>query len=115
MLTSGSPTSIGSSAATDPSQIQEEEENAALREEESNRLEREARSLAIEKAYVHDVYEHMAKYVSESGRIRTWPKVRQFIEELEFGSLVCDVGDDYLNNDIALKNLLKQKITDTIL
>ncbi|XP_040567318.1 uncharacterized protein fid [Lepeophtheirus salmonis] len=60
-------------------------------EEESNRLEREARSIAIEKAYVHDVYEHMSKYVSDS-RFRTWPRVRQFLDELEFGSLVCDVG-----------------------
>ena len=52
---------------------------------------REARSIAIEKAYVHDVYEQMSHYISEA-RYRPWPRVKQFLEEMEPGSLVCDVG-----------------------
>lgn len=50
--------------------------------------ERVARSVALEKAYVHDVYEQF----SEGPRGRPWPKVNQFLADLEPGSLVCDVG-----------------------
>lgn len=50
--------------------------------------ERVARSVALEQAYVHDVYEQF--YDSHVGK--PWPKVQQFIENLEPGSLVCDVG-----------------------
>ena len=56
------------------------------------RAEREARSIAIEKAYVHDVYEQISHHVSDS-RYRAWPRVKQFLQELETGSLVCDVGE----------------------
>lgn len=51
--------------------------------------ERVARSVALEKAYVHDVYEQF----SEGPRGRPWPKVNQFLADLEPGSLVCDVGE----------------------
>lgn len=59
--------------------------------DEATLREREARSIAIEKAYVHDVYEQISQQLSDS-RYRTWPKVKQFIQDLEPGSLVCDVG-----------------------
>lgn len=55
------------------------------------RKEREARSIAIERAYVHDVYEQISQHISDS-RYRAWPRVKQFLQELEPGSLVCDVG-----------------------
>jgi hypothetical protein len=60
--------------------------------------EREARSVALEKAYVHEVYEQIsgaqlpAGASADSRRGRAWPKVKQFLSELEPGSLVCDVG-----------------------
>ncbi|XP_055906919.1 uncharacterized protein LOC129942136 [Eupeodes corollae] len=45
------------------------------------------RSAALERAYVHDVYENCEE---PSGTIR--PKVAQFLGALDAGSVVCDVG-----------------------
>lgn len=45
------------------------------------------RSAALERAYVHDVYENCEEPL---GSIR--PKVAQFLSNLDPGSLVCDVG-----------------------
>ncbi|XP_067000150.2 uncharacterized protein [Anabrus simplex] len=64
--------------------------------------EREARSVALEKAYVHEVYEQISatQFPGDGPRGRAWPKVKQFLSELEPGSLVCDVGcgnGKYLN------------------
>ena len=55
---------------------------------------REARSVAIEKAYVHDVYEQISHQVfnNDSRANRGWPKVKQFVQDLEPGSIMCDVG-----------------------
>ena len=53
--------------------------------------EREARSVALERTYVHDVYCQMARQLTDL-RHRPWPRVRQFLTDLEPGSLVCDVG-----------------------
>ncbi|KAF0310800.1 putative tRNA methyltransferase 9B [Amphibalanus amphitrite] len=61
--------------------------------DEAARRDREARSLALEKTYVHDVYRLKARQFTES-RHRPWPRVRQFLAELEPGSLVCDVASD---------------------
>jgi hypothetical protein len=61
-------------------------------EELSSSTEREARSIALEKAYVHDVYQQIASHFSDA-RYRAWPKVKQFLLELEPGSIVCDVGE----------------------
>lgn len=60
-------------------------------EECSSSTEREARSVALEKAYVHDVYQQIACHFSDS-RYRAWPRVKQFLLDLEPGSFVCDVG-----------------------
>ncbi|KAF5301448.1 hypothetical protein FQA39_LY02177 [Lamprigera yunnana] len=49
---------------------------------------RVARSVALEQAYVHDVYEQF----SENPRSRPWPRVQQFLDDLEQGSIICDVG-----------------------
>lgn len=45
------------------------------------------RSAALERAYVHDVYENCEEPV---GSIR--PKVAQFLSNLDPGCIVCDVG-----------------------
>lgn len=45
------------------------------------------RSAALERAYVHDVYENCEE---PFGSIR--PKVAQFLANLDSGSFVCDVG-----------------------
>jgi hypothetical protein len=45
------------------------------------------RSAALERAYVHDVYENCEE---PAGTIR--PKVAQFLANLDPGSFVCDVG-----------------------
>ncbi|XP_050303328.1 uncharacterized protein LOC126741067 [Anthonomus grandis grandis] len=50
--------------------------------------ERGSRSLALEQTYVHDVYEQYY----DNPRSKPWPKVQQFMEKLEPGALVCDVG-----------------------
>ncbi|XP_031826833.1 class I SAM-dependent methyltransferase fire dancer [Nomia melanderi] len=48
-----------------------------------------ARSVALEQAYVHEVYEQCAEKTVQS---RHWPRICQFLEELEPGALVCDIG-----------------------
>uniref|UniRef100_A0A182PS83 Methyltransferase type 11 domain-containing protein n=1 Tax=Anopheles epiroticus TaxID=199890 RepID=A0A182PS83_9DIPT len=55
--------------------------------ERSGRTDTSGRSAALERAYVHDVYENCEE---PNGQIR--PKVAQFLGGLEPGSLVCDVG-----------------------
>ncbi|XP_033217782.1 uncharacterized protein LOC117173371 [Belonocnema kinseyi] len=59
--------------------------------------EQTARSLALEQAYVHEVYEQCAEKTVQS---KQWPRIYQFLEELEPGALVCDIGcgnGKYLN------------------
>ncbi|CAH0560370.1 unnamed protein product [Brassicogethes aeneus] len=51
--------------------------------------EKTARSVALEQTYVHDVYEQLD---AEGLHNEPWPKVEQFIDELEPGSIVCDIG-----------------------
>lgn len=55
--------------------------------DEKSRTDTNGRSAALERAYVHDVYEHCEEPV---GSIR--PKVAQFLAGLDAGSVVCDVG-----------------------
>lgn len=52
-----------------------------------SRTDTSGRSAALERAYVHDVYENCEE---SAGSIR--PKVAQFLAGLDAGSLVCDVG-----------------------
>ena len=58
---------------------------------EEGRRERDARSVALEKAYVHDAYEQICRHCPPDAG-RPWPKVTTFLEGLEPGSLVADVG-----------------------
>lgn len=63
---------------------------------ERSRSDSNGRSAALERAYVHDVYENCEEPV---GPIR--PRVAQFLAGLDAGSLVCDVGcgnGRYLNS-----------------
>ncbi|XP_053691416.1 uncharacterized protein LOC128739941 [Sabethes cyaneus] len=55
--------------------------------ERNSRTDASGRSAALERAYVHDVYENCEEPV---GHVR--PKVAQFLAGLEPGSVVCDVG-----------------------
>ncbi|XP_049533519.1 uncharacterized protein LOC125950009 isoform X2 [Anopheles darlingi] len=66
-----------------------EEETTETRSmtDRSSRTDVSGRSAALERAYVHDVYENCEE---PNGQIR--PKVAQFLTGLEPGSLVCDVG-----------------------
>ncbi|KAK4886471.1 hypothetical protein RN001_002742, partial [Aquatica leii] len=69
-----------------------------------------ARSVALEQAYVHDVYEQF----SENPRSRPWPRVQQFLEDLEQGSIICDVGcgnGKYLNVNTSIFNIGGDKST----
>ena len=79
--------SSSSLASSDCRSLCEEEQ----RRQRESKKEREARSLALEKAYVHDVYEQISANFSDS-RYRPWPRVKQFLMDLEPGSFVCDVG-----------------------
>ncbi|GAB6020061.1 hypothetical protein CHUAL_002800 [Chamberlinius hualienensis] len=74
-----------SSPSTEPTTCQTQEE------EIKNKVEREERSMALEKTYVYDVYDQIAPYFRMS-RNRTWPKINQFLLDLEPGSLICDAG-----------------------
>lgn len=50
-----------------------------------------ARGAALERAYVHDVYEQ----AGDDGPCAPAPAVRSFLSDLEPGSLVCDIGKIY--------------------
>lgn len=61
-----------------------------------------ARSVALEQAYVHEVYEQCAEKTAQT---RHWPSVYKFLEELEPGALVCDIGKFILIIIITLFHL----------
>ena len=72
---------------------------------EDSRKEREARSVALEKAYVHDVYDQISLHLrGEQGR--PWPKVSKFLEDLEPGSLIADVGKELSSLTIICRKKL---------
>lgn len=45
----------------------------------------------LEREHVHSVYNKIAPYFNDS-RYKAWPKVRQFLLDLQPGSIVADVG-----------------------
>lgn len=61
----------------------------------SNMMEEAASQL--ERDHVHSVYEKIAPYFNDS-RYRAWPKVRQFLVDLEPGSIVADIGERPLSS-----------------
>ncbi|XP_025423500.1 uncharacterized protein LOC112692895 isoform X2 [Sipha flava] len=63
--------------------------SVACRAGAMDRADRLARSLELEKAYVHDTYQEM---YHPAHKTKPWPKVTQFLHDLEPGSLVCDIG-----------------------
>ena len=71
---------------------------------EAKRKEREARSIAIEKAYVHDVYEQISQHVSDN-KYRAWPRVKQFLQDLEPGTLLCDVGKNEIRKVVVIHSV----------
>ena len=48
--------------------------------------------ITLEQTHVHDVYARVAPFF-QGRKEKAWPKVRQFLEELEPGSLVADIGE----------------------
>ncbi|VEN38105.1 unnamed protein product, partial [Callosobruchus maculatus] len=72
--------------------------------------ERWGRSVALEQAYVHDVYEQFAD--AEGPASKPWPRVERFLEDLEPGSVICDVGcgnGKYLNVNNTIFNIGGEK------
>ncbi|XP_031765016.2 protein piccolo [Galleria mellonella] len=63
----------------------------AVAEAETGAVECAARGAALERAYVHDVYEQAGEDGDESPRAPA-PGVQAFLSDLDPGSLVCDVG-----------------------
>jgi len=50
------------------------------------------KSNLLEQLYVHDVYERIAQDFEDS-KYKRWPKVTEFLSQLETGSLVADIGE----------------------
>lgn len=45
----------------------------------------------LERDHVHSVYDKIAPYFNDS-RYKAWPKVRQFLLDMQPGSIVADIG-----------------------
>ncbi|XP_006814379.1 uncharacterized protein LOC102805961 [Saccoglossus kowalevskii] len=54
-------------------------------------MDRQAKSIALEKAHVHDVYEKIAPHFTDT-RYKAWPRVKEFLLQLEPGSIIADIG-----------------------
>lgn len=46
---------------------------------------------SLEQKYVYEVYEKIALHFSET-RYNPWPKILEFLKNIEPGSLVADIG-----------------------
>lgn len=57
-----------------------------------SRYEIEKKSALLEQVYVHDVYERIAEDF-EDKQYKPWPKISEFLLNLEPGSLVLDAGE----------------------
>ncbi|XP_026171737.1 putative tRNA methyltransferase 9B [Mastacembelus armatus] len=58
----------------------------------------------LERDHVHSVYDKIAPYFNDS-RYKAWPKVRQFLLDLEPGSIIADIGCGngkylHINNEV---------------
>ena len=58
----------------------------------------------LERDHVHSVYDKIAPYFNDS-RYRAWPKVRQFLLDLEPGSIIADIGERPFRNCILNTHL----------
>lgn len=58
----------------------------------SRHCNREAKLESLEQYHVHDVYEKTAHHFKDI-RLKAWPKVKQFLLDLEPGSIVADIGE----------------------
>jgi hypothetical protein len=66
-------------------------------------------STNFEKTHVYDVYEQIAEHFHHT-RYNMWPKVREFVEAFDTGSLVCDVGKEthLIKKVVAMGNTCRQ-------
>ena len=49
----------------------------------------------VEEEHVHKVYSEIAAHFSDT-RFKPWPKIAKFLEDQPTGSLIADVGEQYL-------------------
>ena len=82
----GSTPHESSSAAVDG-----EQSHVKHKPHQSSQCVREAKFESLEQKHVHDVYEKTAHHFKDI-RFKAWPKVKQFLLELEPGSIVADIG-----------------------
>lgn len=59
----------------------------------------------LERDHVHSVYDKIAPYFNDS-RYRAWPKVRQFLLDMEPGSIVADIGERPFSTIYNLNGIL---------
>lgn len=57
----------------------------------------------LERDHVHSVYDKIAPYFNDS-RYKAWPKVRQFLLDLQPGSIVADIGGCHVLQGCKLGN-----------
>ncbi|XP_075598130.1 putative tRNA methyltransferase 9B isoform X2 [Balearica regulorum gibbericeps] len=68
-------------------------------------MEKEASQL--ERDHVHSVYEKIAPYFNDA-RYKAWPKVQQFISELEPGSLIADIVIHHFSTEERRMRAIKE-------
>uniref|UniRef100_A0A915ATK4 Methyltransferase type 11 domain-containing protein n=1 Tax=Parascaris univalens TaxID=6257 RepID=A0A915ATK4_PARUN len=74
--------------------------------------------MEIEKQYVHEVYSRLASHCAEKEskkKLRIWPNVKKFIDELPPGSVVIDVGCGQMKYEIYDGFLLGSDICPEVL
>ncbi len=75
------------SVAVQENQLSGESEEAKILESNLN----SKVATDMEKQHVYDVYEKIAPHFSNT-RYKPWPRIAQFLDSLEIGSIVADIG-----------------------
>lgn len=52
--------------------------------------------LELEREHVHKVYSEIAEHFSDT-RFKPWPKIAEFLGRQQPGSLIADVGENFLS------------------
>ncbi|KRX00371.1 hypothetical protein PPERSA_10870 [Pseudocohnilembus persalinus] len=75
-------------------QMQEKFKNEQLQKDKNQQQQKQDDQLQpsdVEKTFVYDVYDKIASHFSNT-RYKPWPKVTEFLNSIEEGSLVADIG-----------------------